>query len=105
MPALRSHSNLHCVSLDSRPEVDQDISDFISSRHLQPAFSLVQRADRENFISVFTAHLVRKASGCFLYVKMMMEFLERGQIVIKSDSFKLLPQSLSEMYQLAFNLR
>ena len=94
-------------SLDTGTEVDQDISDFISSRHLQsqPAFSLVQRADRENFISVFTAHLVRKASGCFLYVKMMMEFLERGQIVIKSDSFKLLPQSLSEMYQLAFNLR
>ena len=87
--------------------MDQDISDFITSRQLQtqPAFSLVPRADRENFIAVFRAHLVRKASGCFLYVKMMMEFLERGQIVIKSDSFKLLPQSLSEMYQLAFNLR
>ena len=87
--------------------MEQDISDFITRRHLQsqPAFSLVPRADRQSFVSVFTAHLVRKASGCFLYVKMMMEFLERGQIVIKSDSFKLLPQSLSEMYQLAFNLR
>ena len=88
--------------------MDQDISDFIISRQLQsqPAFSLVpRRAERESLISVFRAHLVRKASGCFLYVKMMMEFLERGQIVIKSDSFKLLPQSLSEMYQLAFNIR
>ena len=30
--------------------------------------------------------------------------MEKGQIVIKSDSFKLLPQSLSEMYKLAFSL-
>ena len=40
-----------------------------------------------------------------MHVKMMLEFIERGQIVIKSDSFKLLPQTLSEMYQLAFNIR
>ena len=49
-------------------------------------------------------HLVRKAGGCFLYVKLLLDFVERGQIVIKSDSFKLLPQSLAELYQLAFNL-
>ena len=47
---------------------------------------------------------MRKAAGCFLYVKLLLDFVERGQIVIKSDSFKLLPQSLAELYQLAFNL-
>ena len=64
-----------------------------------------QRAEEDNFLAVFTSHMVKKASGCFLYVKMMLDFIERGQIVIKSESFKLLPQTLSEMYQLAFNMR
>lgn len=86
--------------------VDRDISDYIYSRCVsQSAFSLVHRAEEENFLDVFASHLVKKASGCFLYVKMMVEFIEGGQIVIKSDSFKLLPQTLSEMYQLAFNIR
>ena len=85
--------------------VDRDISDYIYSRVSQSAFSLVQRSEEDNFRHVFTSHLVKKASGCFLYVKMMVEFIEGGQIVIKSDSFKLLPQTLSEMYQLAFNIR
>ena len=85
--------------------VDRDISDYIYSRVSQSAFSLVHRSEEDNFRHVFASHLVKKASGCFLYVKMMLEFIERGQIVIKSDSFKLLPQTLSEMYQLAFNLR
>ena len=87
--------------------MDRDISDYIYSRclHSQSAFSLVQRAEEDNFLAVFTSHMVKKASGCFLYVKMMLDFIERGQIVIKSESFKLLPQTLSEMYQLAFNMR
>ena len=63
--------------------VDRDISDYIYSRCVsQSAFSLVHRAEEENFLDVFASHLVKKASGCFLYVKMMVEFIEGGQIVI-----------------------
>ena len=49
--------------------------------------------------------LVDQARGCFLYVKLILDLLERGSLTIKSSTFKVLPQTLSEVYQLAFNQR
>ena len=49
--------------------------------------------------------LLDQARGCFLYVKLILDLLERGSLTIKSSTFKVLPQTLSEVYQLAFNQR
>ena len=52
-----------------------------------------------------TGHLAAKARGCFLYIKLILDLLEKGSLSIKSASFKVLPQTLSEIYQLVFNQR
>ena len=95
---------------ESQDDCDTDIRDYISSRCLRsPEIVTNIRVrdrgdDSRGVLERFSQHVVRKAAGCFLYVKLLLDFMERGQIVIKSDSFKLLPQSLSEMYKLAFSL-
>ena len=48
--------------------------------------------------------LTLRARGCFLYVKLVLELIERGTLNLKSNSFKSLPQSLSEIYHLAFSI-
>ena len=48
--------------------------------------------------------LTLRARGCFLYVKLVLELVERGTLNLKSHSFKSLPQSLSEIYHLAFSI-
>ena len=52
-----------------------------------------------------TQFLVQVARGCFLYVKMVLDLLERGHLVIKSSSFNVLPLSLAEIFLLEFNLK
>ena len=95
-------------SLDPEQSVDVscDISLYINSRCLSSSRiqSNIQIKDTDTCLTSLTSHLVNRAAGCFLYVKLLLEFIEKGHIVIKSLSFKLLPQTLSEMYQLAFNL-
>ncbi len=56
--------------------------------------------------SRFTQHLTRAARGCFLFIKMTLDLLERGHLVIKSSSgFNVLPTTLAQIYLLEFNLR
>ena len=52
-----------------------------------------------------TQFLVQVARGCFLYVKMVLDLLDRGHLVIKSSSFNVLPLSLAEIFLLEFNLK
>ncbi|XP_077525159.1 zinc-RING finger and ankyrin repeat domain-containing protein rolling pebbles isoform X1 [Amblyomma americanum] len=53
----------------------------------------------------FANHLANLSKGCFLYVKLTMDLIERGHLVVKSSSYKVLPVSLSEVYLLNFNLK
>ena len=53
----------------------------------------------------FQNYLVSAAKGCFLFLKLTLDLIERGHLVIKSSSFKILPQSLSEVFLLEFNLK
>lgn len=53
----------------------------------------------------FANHLASLSKGCFLYVKLTMDLIEKGHLVVKSSSYKVLPVSLSEVYLLNFNLR
>jgi hypothetical protein len=43
--------------------------------------------------------------GCFLYAKLILDLLESGQLVVKSGSYKVIPRTLAEIYQLVLNLR
>ena len=53
----------------------------------------------------FTNFMLQVSHGCFLYVKMVLDLIERGYLVIKSSSFNVLPMTLSEIFLLEFNLK
>lgn len=53
----------------------------------------------------FAGHLAALSRGNYLHAKMTLDLIERGHLVTKSSSFKVLPISLSEVYLLHFNLR
>lgn len=55
--------------------------------------------------SKFSHHLVVLSNGSFLFAKLTLDLIERGSLVIKSNSFKVLPVTLSQIFLLSFNLR
>ena len=80
------------------------MSDYIASRINVTQGSQTPRIHR-NLVTKFSNFLINKASGCFLYVKLILDLVEKGNLTIKSGSFKVVPQNLAEIYQLAFNLK
>ncbi|XP_059092196.1 protein TANC2-like isoform X3 [Tigriopus californicus] len=101
------------ISLD-KTDVDErlnkDMTDYISLRisrsasiqtNITPISAKLEGTPQERI----TLFLVQVAHGCFLYVKMVLELIERGHLVIKSSSFNVLPLSLSEIFLLEFNLK
>ena len=88
-----------------------DLSDYVSKRisksptilrNITPAST---RLNDENPQVKFQNHLLSTSKGCFLFVKLTLDLIERGHLVIKSSSFKILPQSLAEVFLLEFNLK
>nr|XP_053637403.1 protein TANC2-like isoform X4 [Cherax quadricarinatus] len=53
----------------------------------------------------FTQYVASQSKGSMLYIKLILDLVERGHLVMKSGSFKVLPQSLNEIFLLLFNLR
>ena len=62
---------------------------------------LPEQSPQERFIS----YLTETSGGSFLFAKLVLDLIERGHLVIKSASFKVLPVSLSEVFQLECNLK
>ncbi|XP_018576381.1 protein TANC2 isoform X2 [Anoplophora glabripennis] len=53
----------------------------------------------------FSQHLLNLSQGSFLFAKLTLDLLERGQLVVKSSGYKVLPVTLAQIYLLHFNLR
>ncbi|XP_017071015.1 protein TANC2 isoform X8 [Drosophila eugracilis] len=53
----------------------------------------------------FVSHLQSLSRGSMLYTKLILDLIARGQLVIKSSSYKVLPVSLAQIFLLHFNLR
>ena len=53
----------------------------------------------------FVQFLSETSKGSFLFAKLVLDLIARGHLVIKSGSFKVLPVSLSEVFQLECNLK
>ena len=111
---LLSDFGLSCLSLDQwhiDKRIEADISEFVSKRisrsqNIQRNITpqSVRQMD-ENPQVKFQNYLVSISKGNFLFVKMTLDLVDRGHLVIKSSSFKILPQSLSEVFMLEFNLK
>ncbi|XP_032688832.1 protein TANC2 isoform X2 [Odontomachus brunneus] len=53
----------------------------------------------------FASHLLALTKGSFLFAKLTLDLIESGHLVAKSASYKVLPVSLAQIFQLHFNLR
>ncbi|XP_031847478.1 zinc-RING finger and ankyrin repeat domain-containing protein rolling pebbles isoform X3 [Nomia melanderi] len=108
------------VSLDKVPNdstgnnVTRDLSDYIGYRLAQsPAIQTNVTASvngkAESSCSAnqtrFASHLLALARGSFLFAKLTLDLIESGHLVAKSASYKVLPVSLAQIFQLHFNLR
>lgn len=55
--------------------------------------------------SKFAQHLLSLTKGSFLFAKLTLDLIEKGHLVVKSTSYKVLPVSLAQIFLLNFNLR
>ncbi|XP_076174802.1 zinc-RING finger and ankyrin repeat domain-containing protein rolling pebbles isoform X3 [Ptiloglossa arizonensis] len=94
--------------------VTKDLSDYIGYRLAQsPAIQTNVTASvngkAESSCSAnqtrFASHLLSLARGSFLFAKLTLDLIESGHLVAKSASYKVLPVSLAQIFQLHFNLR
>jgi len=98
----------HQISLDSTStdeRLNKDLSEYIATRIRPTAESQSTHRFKKNPTQKLTKYLISKACGSFLYVKQVLDFIEKGLLVVKAGSFRVLPENLSEFYQLAFNLK
>ncbi|XP_016072173.1 PREDICTED: protein TANC1 isoform X4 [Miniopterus natalensis] len=88
------HSDLHAY-VQHRVQSSQDILSNIS---------LNGKADAA-LIGKVSSHLVLRSLGSYLYLKLTLDLFQRGHLVIKSASYKVVPVSLSELYLLQCNMK
>lgn len=87
----------HRISLDALEEndaIDQDLQGYIlhrinSSPEIQNNISLNGKMDNTTF-GKLSAHLKALSQGSYLYLKLTFDLIEKGYLVLKSSSYKVL---------------
>ncbi|NWV33623.1 TANC1 protein, partial [Grantiella picta] len=100
------------VSLDSFPdnkEIHDDLNAYIqyrisNSQEIINNMSLSGKADATT-IGKVSNHLIMRSLGSYLYLKLTLDLFQKGHLVIKSASYKVVPVSLSELYLLQCNMK
>ncbi|KAK7938514.1 hypothetical protein WMY93_001840 [Mugilogobius chulae] len=100
------------ISLDDfsdNKEISSDLNAYIqyrvsSSREIGNNISLNGKADPLT-VSKLSSHLISRSQGSYLYLKLTLDLFEKGHLVIKSASYKVVPVSVSELYQLQCNMK
>ncbi|XP_034642302.1 protein TANC1 isoform X3 [Trachemys scripta elegans] len=100
------------ISLDDFPdnkEIHGDLNSYIqyrinSSQEIINNISLNGKADAA-IIGKVSNHLIMKSLGSYLYLKLTLDLFQKGHLVIKSASYKVVPVSLSELYLLQCNMK
>ncbi|KAL0992931.1 hypothetical protein UPYG_G00101090 [Umbra pygmaea] len=109
---ITQHLPFHHVTLDRLEEndaIDQDLQGYLLQRiqgstEIQSNVSLNGRLDNAAFAKLST-HLKVLSRGSYLYLKLTLDLIEKGYLVLKSSSFKVVPVSLAEVYLLQLNMR
>ncbi|XP_012826465.1 protein TANC1 isoform X3 [Xenopus tropicalis] len=100
------------ISLDDFPDnkdICNDLSAYIqyrysTSQEIMNNISLNGKTD-VNTIGKLSDHLVMRSQGSYLYLKLTLDLFEKGHLVIKSSSYKVVPVSVSELYLLQCNMK
>ncbi|XP_068434760.1 protein TANC2 isoform X2 [Clinocottus analis] len=103
----------HCISLDRMEEnnaIDQDLQGYLmqrihSSAEIQSNVSLTNGRLDNAALAKLIGHLKSLSRGSYLYLKLTLDLIEGGYLVLKSSSFKVVPVSLAEVYLLQLNMR
>ncbi|XP_054264581.1 protein TANC2 isoform X4 [Macrosteles quadrilineatus] len=105
MPPLPFHRISMDIASSNCENVQKDLLDYINFRvSNSPSIqSNVVPGSAGQFR--LCQHLAGLAQGSFLFAKLSLDLIERGQLVAKSASYKVLPVSLAQIYLLHFNLR
>ncbi|MBN3287980.1 TANC1 protein, partial [Polyodon spathula] len=99
-------------SLDDFPEnkdINTDLNSYIqyrinNSKEILNNISLNGKADPVT-VGKVSSHLITRSQGSYLYLKLTLDLFEKGHLVIKSASYKVVPVSLSELYLLQCNMK
>ncbi|XP_076859056.1 protein TANC1 isoform X2 [Brachyhypopomus gauderio] len=100
------------ISLDDFPdnkEIGSDLNAYIQHRihgssDILNNISLNGKADPVT-VGKVSSHLISRSQGSYLYLKLTLDLFERGHLVIKSSSYKVVPVSLAELYLLQCNMK
>ncbi|XP_077473135.1 protein TANC1 [Stigmatopora argus] len=100
------------ISLDDfsdNNEISNDLNAYIQyrvngSKDIMNNISLNGKADPVT-VGKLSGHLISRSQGSYLYLKLTLDLFERGHLVIKSSSYKVVPVSLAELYQLQCNMK
>ncbi|NWI53427.1 TANC1 protein, partial [Calyptomena viridis] len=100
------------ISLDNFPdnkEIHNDLNAYIqyrinNSQEIINNISLNGRADAAT-VGKVSNHLIMRSLGSYLYLKLTLDLFQKGHLVIKSASYKVVPVSLSELYLLQCNMK
>uniref|UniRef100_A0A3Q3DJ74 Tetratricopeptide repeat, ankyrin repeat and coiled-coil containing 1 n=1 Tax=Hippocampus comes TaxID=109280 RepID=A0A3Q3DJ74_HIPCM len=100
------------ISLDDfsdNKEISNDLNAYIQyrvsgSKDIMNNISLNGKADPVA-VAKLSSHLISRSQGSYLYLKLTLDLFERGHLVIKSSSYKVVPVSLAELYQLQCNMK
>ncbi|XP_040917669.1 protein TANC2 [Toxotes jaculatrix] len=103
----------HRISLDKMEEnsaIDQDLQGYLmqrihSSAEIQSNVSLSNGRLDNAALAKLISHLKSLSKGSYLYLKLTLDLIEGGYLVLKSSSFKVVPVSLAEVYLLQLNMR
>ncbi|KAL9903589.1 protein TANC2 isoform X2 [Glossina fuscipes] len=103
-----SYTKITLDSWASNDLLQKDMLDYITFRvnnsaEIQNNVAIVK--DHNTGQLKFIGHLQNLTKGSMLYAKLILDLIERGQLVIKSTSYKVLPVSLAQIFLLHFNLR
>ncbi|XP_070837267.1 protein TANC2 [Chaetodon trifascialis] len=110
---ITSSLPFHHISLDTVEEnnaIDQDLQGYLmqrihSSAEIQSNVSLSNGRLDNAALAKLISHLKSLSKGSYLYLKLTLDLIEGGYLVLKSSSFKVVPVSLAEVYLLQLNIR
>ncbi|XP_029364330.1 protein TANC2 [Echeneis naucrates] len=102
----------HRISLDKMENnaIDQDLQGYLmqrihSSGEIQSNVSLSNGRLDNAALTKLISHLKSLSRGSYLYLKLTLDLIERGYLVLKSSNFKVVPVSLAEVYLLQLNMK
>ncbi|CAB3254478.1 unnamed protein product [Arctia plantaginis] len=100
------------LSLDESDNVHKDLLEYFNVR-LQAApiietnikCSTGKSEGVHNSVMKFAQYVLHLSQGSFLFLKLILDLLEKSHIVVKSTNYKVVPISLAQIFLLQFNLR